>query len=454
MLNGCRRVLRIIAGVSAASLMLVAAGARGQGKSDTVVGKYNGAGSCAASSCHGSIQPKTVTRIFQNEYTIWAGQDKHSNAYAVLSNPVSMRIGRVLKIGRPDQAQKCVICHSLDVPPEKRARTFGAEDGVSCENCHGPASGWLGPHTTANWPHMRSVELGMYDTRDLVKRSAKCATCHVGSPKQFVDHDMIAAGHPDLTFELGYFTKAMPQHWKRPADMPWIEVRGWAVSQATQLSEALRRLSWRAGLPTWPEYAEMDCIACHHSLTRPENSWRQELGYPGRRPGTAPWNASRYVIFRHLASTVDPQSERQLSAEIARITEVMSHPAGKGPEIAAAANRGSELAGGIARQLNSRGYDQAFTLRLMRAIAQDNTIANQGERSAEQAYMSLHSLYDAYRLNTRQADDQQVQAALNSLFQQLNDPSAYNAPRFAAGMQRVSALLGADSTTAAASGHR
>jgi hypothetical protein len=90
----------------------------------------------------------------------------------------------------------------------------------------------------------------------------------------------------------------------------------------------------------------------------------------------------------------------------------------------------------------------------MRAIAQDNTIANQGERSAEQAYMSLHSLYDAYRVNTRQADDQQVQAALNSLFQQLNDPSAYNAPRFAAGMQRVSALLGADTTRAAASGHR
>jgi hypothetical protein len=34
-------------------------------------GKYNGPGGCAASSCHGSVQPKTTTRIFQNEYTIW-----------------------------------------------------------------------------------------------------------------------------------------------------------------------------------------------------------------------------------------------------------------------------------------------------------------------------------------------------------------------------------------------
>jgi len=440
--SNCRRLLMALAVIAPALAPSLTPVLFAQASAPAAIGKYNGAGSCAASSCHGSVQPKTVTRIFQNEYTIWAGQDKHANAFSVLSNPVSLRIGRILKIGRPDQAQKCLICHSLDVPKEKRAQTFGMEDGVSCENCHGPASGWLGPHTTANWPHLKSEELGMYDTRDLMKRSAKCATCHVGSAQQFVDHDMIAAGHPDLTFELGYFTKAMPQHWKRPQDMPWFEVRAWSVSQATQLSEALRRLSWRAGLPTWPEFAEMDCIACHHSLTMPEKSWRQELGYPDRRPGTAPWNASRYVVFRHLASAVDPEAERQLGADIAKITDLMSHPAGKGAEIAASASHGADLAGRIAQQLNTRSYDQAFTLRLLRAIAQDDSIANHGERSAEQAYMSLDSLFDSYRMNAKPGDDQQVQAAISSLFQQLNDPSAYNAPRFAAGMQRVSALLG------------
>jgi hypothetical protein len=433
------------------SLLLIATAAVAQENAGPT-GKYVGAGGCAASSCHGSIAPKTVTRIFQNEYTIWAGQDKHPNAFSVLSNPVSMRIGRILKIGRPDQAQKCLLCHSLDISSEKRAQTFGPEDGVSCENCHGPASGWLGPHTTANWPHARSVALGMYDTRDLVKRSEKCATCHVGSPEKFVDHDMIAAGHPDLTFELGYFTKAMPQHWKRPQDVPWFEVRAWAVSQATQLGQALRRLSWRAGLPTWPEFSEMDCIACHHSLTMPQNSWRQELGYPGRRPGTAPWNASRYVVFRHVASWMDAGAERQLAADIGRITEAMSHPAGKGAEIAAAAGHGADIAERIAQQLNARAYDQASTLRLLRGIAQDTSIADQGERSAEQAYMSLDSLYDAYRQNVKQADDQQIQTAISSLFKQLNDPSAYNAPRFAADMQRVSALLGRE--VANASGGR
>src|SRR5580700_10252707 len=78
-------------------------------------GKYNGPGGCAASSCHGSVQPKTTTRIFQNEYTIWIAQDKHARAFSVLQNSVSQRIGKILNIGSPAQAAKCLACHSLYV---------------------------------------------------------------------------------------------------------------------------------------------------------------------------------------------------------------------------------------------------------------------------------------------------------------------------------------------------
>ena len=130
-------------------------------------GKYNGPGGCASSSCHGSIQPKQITRVAQNEYSIWAGQDKHARAYQVLASAVSLRIAKILHIGQPDQSQKCLACHALAVAPDQRAESFELIDGVSCEVCHGPASGWLGPHTTKDWPHEKSVQLGMYDTRDL-----------------------------------------------------------------------------------------------------------------------------------------------------------------------------------------------------------------------------------------------------------------------------------------------
>ena len=45
----------------------------------------------------------------------------------------------------------------------------------------------------------------MYDTRDLVQRTEKCLACHLGTQEKFVDHEMIAAGHPDLYFSWTLF---------------------------------------------------------------------------------------------------------------------------------------------------------------------------------------------------------------------------------------------------------
>jgi hypothetical protein len=414
----------------------------------TVTGKYVGPGGCAASSCHGSVQPKTVTRIFQNEYSIWIAQDKHARAFSVLSNPVSMRIGRILNIGRPDQAAKCLVCHSLYVPAEQRVQTFEPDDGVSCESCHGPASGWLGPHTQRDWPHEKSVALGMYDTRNLTGRTEKCLTCHLGTAEKFVDHEMIAAGHPDLTFELALFTSVMPRHWKMPQSYEagaWRQVQAWGVGEAVQLRASLNRVSRRAKdtKGAWPEYAELDCFACHHSLTPAMDSWRQERGYPGRRAGNTPWNQSREVIFRALVEEVSPEAARQFNEEITRLAKLMNELNGNREEIGASADRAAALADQLAKQVDAQNYDAALTLRLLRRVARDGTnIANEDERAAEQAAMTLDSLFTAYNQNVKPANGAEVRAAIDGLFQQLQNPSAYSAPRFAAQMQRVSELLG------------
>src|SRR5580658_11013320 len=47
--------------------------------------KYIGPGSCAATSCHGSVKPVAGSRILQNEYSTWIVQDKHSHAYQALT---------------------------------------------------------------------------------------------------------------------------------------------------------------------------------------------------------------------------------------------------------------------------------------------------------------------------------------------------------------------------------
>jgi hypothetical protein len=401
-------------------------------------GSYTGPGSCAASSCHGSVRPVPGGRILQTEYTTWVVQDKHARATEVLSNPVSLRMAKILGIGRPDTEQKCTPCHALDIPPQQRAKSYSPE-GVSCEACHGPASGWLGPHTTRGWTHAQSVAAGMYDTKDLVRRTERCASCHIGGADKSVDHEMIAAGHPDLVFDLAAFSAAMPRHWR--SDDPWTSVRAWSVGQVVQLREGLERISERSKGGVWPEYAELDCFACHHSLTRPEDSWRQESGYANRRPGNPPWNQARFAIARHIARLDDPGVADALESQLQNVAAEVSKLQTDRARLAGATLALQTSLEALARRLSTAPVDRTRTVQYVRAIVEDaDRIAVVGERAAEQAAMSLETLFGALVQN-KEADPAATRAALDRLFQQLENPSGYDPRRFAPLLGRMTDLL-------------
>jgi len=410
--------------------------------------KYTGPGSCASPSCHGGVQVRTDSSVQQNEYSTWVVKDKHAHAFAALTNSVATRMAKILGVEKADAAPKCLGCHALSVPEAERARTFDSTDGVSCESCHGPASNWLGPHTTRGWTHERSIAAGMRDLRDPARRAENCLSCHLGTADKAVDHEMIAAGHPDLYFELASFTAAMPRHWNehsaddRTKDDPFADVRMLAAGQAVQLREQLQRVARNAQGNTWPEFADLDCFACHHSLTNAENSWRQELGYAGRRAGNPPWNLSRYAVLRQIVNEIDREGGRRLETDVEKLYAIMSAGNPDRTQAAAQAQVIAETAGRLAQQISAASFDQARTRRLLQAIARDGDyISRQGERSAEQAAMALQSLYLAYAGQTRPAADTQIRAALKALFQQVDNPSAYNAPKFAEAMRALSQVL-------------
>jgi len=401
-------------------------------------GSYTGPGSCAASSCHGSVRPVAGSRISQTEYTTWVVQDKHANATAVLNNAVSLRIAKILDIGRADSDKRCLACHALDAPAQQRAKSYTAE-GVSCESCHGPASGWLGPHTTRGWTHAQSVAVGMYDTKDLVRRTEKCASCHIGGPDKSVDHELIAAGHPDLVFDLEAFSAALPRHWR--SDDSWQNVRSWSVGQIVQLREGLERLSERSKSGVWPEYAELECFACHHSLTRPEDSWRQELGYRDRRAGNPPWNHARFAVARQVARVFDPSGLDTLDSQIQSLAGEVSKLQSDRARVAGAGAALQNSLDALAKRLAAAPADRTRTIQYVRAIAEDaERIAAGGERAAEQAAMSMETLIGALTEN-KEMDQAAARAALDRLFQQLENPSGYDPRRFAPLLRRMTDLL-------------
>ncbi len=116
----------------------------------------------------------------------------------------------------------------------------------------------------------------------------------------------------------------------------------------------------------WPEYSEMQCYACHHSLTPPEQSWRQARGLRGRRPGDPPWNASRYAVFRDVVHQLDGAGCRTAGRpdfaadEADEPAESRSRRSGK---------RGNtiprDLADALVAKMQAAAYDPASTLRLL-----------------------------------------------------------------------------------------
>src|SRR6266853_2089776 len=420
--------------------------------------KYIGPGSCAATSCHGSVKPIDGSRILQNEYSTWIIKDKHGRAYQALTGDVGERMARILQVGtQAEEAPKCLACHALYSKAELRGREFEISEGVSCENCHGPASAWLGPHTTRSWPHGKSIALGMYDTRDVIHRTERCMECHLGTKDKFVDHEMIAAGHPDLFFELDSFSAVMPRHWKVPRetepgkpaeDAAWVGVRDWSTGQAVQLRAEMERLTWRAKgerfdrKDVWPEYSELSCFACHHALGPAKDSWRQEHGYAGRRPGDPAWNSSRYAVFRLLAKQIDSASAMDLDRQLLAVSDEMSKLNPDRNVVVSAASAAVPLAQRIAGRLATMQYDQAVALRMLQRIPDDaENIALADERAAEQAAMAMDSLYIAYSKDAKPANAAEVRAAINGLFQQLENPSSYNADQFASSLRQIRTML-------------
>jgi hypothetical protein len=247
-----------------------------------------GVGGCAAAACHGGEVEKP-----RGEYTTWISRDPHSRAYSVLFNESSLQMARQLAGGNPSKSlpphedQRCLACHAPTGPESERTPQI-VGDGVGCEACHGGAETWAAEHATIDWKSLSPVEkkakrrsLGMTDTRDLLVRTQQCVRCHVGEGEADVTHDLIAAGHPRLSFEMGTFHDQMPKHWsneaERRADRAF-EAKLWALGQVTAATTHFELLAARAKRGQGIELANYDCYACHHALQLPSQRPTPESG--------------------------------------------------------------------------------------------------------------------------------------------------------------------------------
>jgi hypothetical protein len=386
--------------------------------------------------CHGSTLPLKESPVLQNEYYTWLNRDRHARAYNVLFNAKSARIVRNMHLKRKaNEEPLCLDCHSTAVSPQLVSGRIDIEDGVQCEACHGPASGWRDSHTQAGWTHEQSVGLGMTNLRAISTRATVCLSCHLGEGKKEVDHDLIASGHPILAFELDNYTAAMPPHWTK--GRPGHGVPAWAVGQVAAFRQSLDNLARHARGEKWPEFSEMSCTNCHHALET--GQWRQERGWSGH-PGMPAWSPQHWGVLRLIVGRAAPSTRSQLDDAVARIAERVSRMNDR-DGVAQAAGEAVRLVDAAMPAVSALSWRDDEIRAFMRDLAGDDDFLLRADvHSAEQTALALQSLSAALTRANPRLLKSPLTKAVDALFEEVRNRDRYEPARF---VQKLRGVRGA-----------
>lgn len=388
---------------------------------------------CASSLCHGSVSEWQDSPVLQTEYVTWSRLDKHARAYSVLLNDRSRAIARAFGLRTPPQEAKvCLDCHAHNVPAERRGERFKLSDGVSCEACHGPAGRWLGEHIAPGASHAGNIGNGLYPTDGSRERAQLCLSCHWGNADKFVNHRLMAAGHPRMSFELDTFSSIAPAHVRIDDDYArrkqvWDGVKTWAIGQALAVSEMMSVLAdpkrGRDGL--FPELVLFDCHACHHPMS--DRRWRPTSAFgttPG--PGLVRLNDSGMLMLRVIARQLDPALGQRVTQQVAKLHHAA---AGKGDAMAEALAL-KRLALDVAARIERQAFSAAALRGIAIGLVDDGLAGNYRDYAgAEQAAMAIGSVVNFMhkrgllrpagpinaglaKLNAALADDERYQPAV------------------------------------------
>lgn len=399
--------------------------------------KYMGTGTCSSSNCHGSSSPRKSSDVLQNEYYTWLKHDKHSQAYTVLLKADAKRMASLMGLGEPSKEPLCLKCHSTYVPSaSQRGEKYDAEDGVSCESCHGPAERWLSTHAVLQATHQENLANGLADTVSLDKRAELCVSCHYGDNDRRVTHDLYGAGHPRLSFELDTYGVLQPKHWVVDEDYlrrkgPYSPLSAWFIGQET-LAESIvatLRSPTLAKNGQFPELSIFDCFSCHHNLD--EKQWKSRTY--GGKPGRLNVNVAPLVMLQHALGALD----RPVAQELGQLVGTVQGSFQSDGAADALDQTESLLKTRIHPLVMKIAAGDATSLAVMRELV---TFAAASEAPkyevAEQIGMGIQAA-----MATSPALAKRYKPALDQLFAGLAKPDDFNPKQFIKAAKRLAAEL-------------
>lgn len=403
--------------------------------------KFTGSSNCQG--CHGESAPKPKYDgdVQHTEFTAWAsGKDPHFWAFGVaeadldkeageklrgLQMPEAAAIAKRLGIADPRASDRCLTCHATsrfsdaggkrtalaktDVVGGKSLR----EDGVSCEACHGPSEKWQKPHQEKAWAATQRKGLGsgklwsdfgFADLRNVKVRANACISCHLQ-----IDHNLLAAGHPHIKFELSVFGGYEWAHWSDKG--AWFGTKAWAAGQAVSLRDAARQLGAHA--------------AGGADAQQLQYSYFKMLGHA--------------LMARQLAAAVDAPVLGAIDAQL-KAAQAAGSDAKK---LAAPLGELEKLGEALADKVQAQAFDQALTEKLLAGVAAEGPASGGLDfRCAEQYFYSIFGLMRTLAADAKPADAAAKTKEVGALYAPLGSlPGKYKKADFVAVAQKLATVF-------------
>jgi hypothetical protein len=181
--------MKLIQKSLAMALMLVLASGFAQAQDKAA--EYVGPDQCKV--CHNK-KPEGA------QWTVWKTM-KHAKAFESLKGEAALKIAKDKGLAKPpSESPECLKCHVTGYDAAKAAAParIKAEDGLSCENCHGPGSLHI---TDAKDVVAKKKTADQVDWKAhiITVEEARCRECHneespTWNPEQFTSADGTKSG--------------------------------------------------------------------------------------------------------------------------------------------------------------------------------------------------------------------------------------------------------------------
>jgi hypothetical protein len=254
----------------------------------------------------------------------------------------------------------------------------------------------------------------------------------------------MAAGHPQISFELDLFTSLQKHH---DVDADYVArhkvaaggVKTWAVGQAMAVNRALTLYGPKNPGGAFPEFVFFDCQSCHRTFSS-DPKWRPAAEPNPGRPipvGVPPFNDENMIMLSAAAKVAAPALSARFEGETKSFHQALAQ---NGSVAASQAAKLAATSRELADAFAARSFSRGDTLAIFEAVLSGDTARRYTDfAGVTQAVMAADTLLSS--LVAEGAIDRaaaaRVRADLDRADQAARDPNAFHAAEARAALQQA-----------------